>query len=322
MKVAVVLFNLGGPDGPDAIEPFLRNLFSDPAILPLPSLLRVPLAKFIAARRAPVAGKIYAKIGGSSPILTQTLAQAAALEATLGRNFRVFVAMRCWKPFSDQAVAEIAAWGADRIVLLPLYPQYSVTTSASSFADWDRAARGVRIPTVRIDSYPVMNGFILALADLIRLGVAKMKAGISYRLLLSAHGLPERIIRRGDPYRRQVEATVAALKKKIAIDDVVLCYQSKVGPVKWIGPPIDREIERAGREGLGVMVAPVAFVSEHSETLVELDMEYAELAEACGVKDYMRVPAVGCHPDFITGLAELAMAALRGDLPPIDGLAR
>jgi ferrochelatase len=313
LKLAVVLFNLGGPDSPEAVEPFLRNLFSDPAIIALPGIVRRPLARFIARRRAPLARKIYDHLGGRSPILEETQKQARALEAALGGEARCFVAMRCWHPFSDGAAKAVKDWGAERIVLLPLYPQYSTTTTASSFLDWDRAAKkqGLTVPTSRICCYPWEPGFIAAGAARIREKLAEAKPGISYRLLLSAHGLPQRIVEKGDPYRWQVEATAEALVGALGISglDWEICYQSRVGPMKWIGPSTDAEIRRAGEEGKGVIVAPIAFVSEHSETLVELDIEYARLAKAAGVPDYLRAATVGIHPDFISGLAELVRGA-------------
>ena len=313
MKLAIVLFNLGGPDSPEAVEPFLRNLFSDPAIINLPGILRNPLARFIAHRRAPLARKIYDHIGGRSPILEETQKQARALEAALGGEARCFVAMRCWHPFSYGAARAVKDWEAERIVLLPLYPQYSTTTTASSFRDWDRAARkaGLTAPTARVCCYPWEPGFIAAGAARIREKLAEMKPDISYRLLLSAHGLPQQIIEKGDPYRWQVEATAEALVGALGIKELdwEICYQSRVGPMKWIGPATDAEIRRAGAEGKGVIVAPVAFVSEHSETLVELDIEYARLAKEAGVPDYLRAATVGIHPDFIGGLAELVRRA-------------
>lgn len=315
MKLAVVLFNLGGPDSLEAVEPFLRNLFSDPAIISLPTILRLPLAWFIAKRRTPFAREIYAKIGGRSPIVEETQAQARALESTLaarGHEARAFVAMRCWKPFSDEAAQAVKAWGPERIVLLPLYPQYSTTTTASSLADWARAARdaGIAAPQATVHSYPQEPGFIAALADSIRETWVKTKPGLRYRLLLSAHGLPERVIARGDPYQGQVEQTAAALVRELGMEglDHVVCYQSRVGPLKWIGPATDAEVERAGREALGVVIAPIAFVSEHSETLVELDMDYAKLAKASGATDFLRAPTVGTRKAFIDALAGLVMA--------------
>jgi ferrochelatase len=312
VKLAVVLFNLGGPASPDGIEPFLRNLFSDPAILPVPGILRAGLARFIARRRAPVAREIYAKIGGRSPILEETENQARSLEAVLrarGHDMRAFVAMRCSPPFSADCARAVADWQPGHIVLLPLYPQFSTTTTASSFAVWDEAAaaQGLKAPTSRVCCYPAQPGFVAAMAALIGEARTRAKPGVAYRLLLSAHGLPERIIARGDPYRWQVEQSAAAIVEALGIKDLDwrVCYQSRVGPLKWIGPATDVEIRRAGAESKGVIVAPIAFVSEHSETLVELDIEYAHLARQAGVADYLRVPTAGIAPAFVEGLADL-----------------
>ncbi len=316
MKLAVVLFNLGGPDSPQAVEPFLRNLFGDPAILSLPAFLRLPLASVIARRRAPLARQIYAKIGGASPILGETQAQAAALDKALadrGVSAKCFIAMRCWHPFSDETAAAIKAWGAGRIVYLPLYPQFSTTTTGSAFDDFNRAARaaGLAVPTSRMCCYPDDPGFMEAEAELVQNTLTGPKAGVDYRLLLSAHGLPERTVAKGDPYQWQVERTAHALVDRLGIEglDWAVCYQSRVGPLEWIGPATDAEIRRAGRDGKGVVIAPIAFVSEHSETLVELDIEYRHLAQSCGVPDYRRVPTVGTHSRFIEGLADLALQA-------------
>ena len=316
MKLAIVLFNLGGPDSPEAVEPFLRNLFGDPAILSVPGFVRAPLARFIARRRAPVARDIYARIGGSSPILRETQAQADAVDRVLvtrGVEAKSFIAMRCWHPFADEVATAVKAWGADRIVLLPLYPQFSTTTTASALSDWDRASKavGLNLPTARVCCYPDAGGLIHAEADLIQQTLTRTKPGVNYRLLFSAHGLPERTIAKGDPYQFQVERTVAAIVEALGISglDHAVCYQSRVGPLKWIGPATDAEIRRAGADGKGVVVVPVAFVSEHSETLVELDIEYAQVAKDAGVPDYLRVPTVGSHPDFIGALADLVLAA-------------
>jgi ferrochelatase len=319
VKLAVVLFNLGGPDSLDSVEPFLRNLFSDPAILSFPRFMRGPMARIIAARRAPFARDIYKKIGGRSPIVEETQAQAEALDKLLaerGIEAKCFIAMRCWHPFSDAAAAAVKEWGADSIVLLPLYPQFSTTTTGSSFADWDRAAAkaGLSAPVTRICCYPDERGFILAGAALIHQTFTRKKAGVNYRLLLSAHGLPKRIVSRGDPYQWQVERTAAALVDALGIKglDWTVCYQSRVGPLEWIGPATDDEIRRAGAMRKGIVLAPIAFVSEHSETLVELDMEYAHLAAQVGVMDYLRVPTVSIHPGFIAGLGDLVMRANLG----------
>jgi ferrochelatase len=329
-RVAVVLFNLGGPDSPAAIEPFLRNLFSDPAILRVPGALRWVLARAIAARRAPVAREIYARIGGRSPILAETRAQAEALSRALaarmaGHAFRVSIAMRYWHPRAAEAAAEVAGFRPDRVVLLPLYPQYSTTTTASSAADWGAAARaaGTGAPATLICCYPEEAGLVAAHAAATAAALAearaKAPAGTPVRLLFSAHGLPERVVAGGDPYRWQVERTVAAvsaaLRRAGAIGEdtgveTVTCYQSRVGPLAWIGPATDAEVARAARTGAAIVVAPIAFVSEHSETLVELDIEGRALAGREGAACYVRVPALGTSPSFIEGLARLVEAAL------------
>ncbi len=318
MKLAIVLFNLGGPDSTEAVEPFLRNLFSDPAIISLPWIVRKPLARFIAARRAPLAGKIYGHIGGRSPILEETQKQARALELALtapGLEVKAFIAMRYWHPFSDGAALAVKNFAPDHIVALPLYPQFSTTTTASSFKDWERAAAkaGLAQPTTQVCCYPDEAGFITAAAASIRNAWKNPQPGLRYRLLFSAHGLPKKIVAGGDPYQWQVEQTAKALVDSLGIEglDYRVCYQSRVGPLKWLEPACDAEIIRAGQEGVGVIVAPVAFVSEHSETLVELDIEYAHLAQQSGVPDYRRAATVGADPLFIAGLAELARRAMQ-----------
>lgn len=320
MKVAVVLFNLGGPDSPETVEPFLRNLFSDPAVISLPKMLRLPLAWLIAKRRAPIARDIYAKIGGRSPILQETEKQARALDAVLGARgieARSFIAMRAWKPFAAEVAREITGWGADHVVLLPLYPQYSTTTTGSSIENWNRAAHaaGLTLPQSRICCYPWLEGFVAAQAELIGQALGAKNPDVDYRLLLSAHGLPKHTISKGDPYQWQVEKTAQAVVDRLGIPhlDWTICYQSRVGPLEWIGPATDAEIRRAGGDGKGVIIAPIAFVSEHSETLVELDIEYAKLANGSGVPHYIRVPAVGTHPLFIEGLANMVLKALDGE---------
>lgn len=323
MKLAIVLFNLGGPDSPEAVRPFLRNLFSDAAIISLPAPLRLPLAWLIARRRAPVAREIYGHIGGRSPIFEQTRKQADALETTLsgdGVEAKAFVAMRYWHPFSDGAARAVKAFAPDQIVLLPLYPQFSTTTTASSLKDWARAAKkvGLKAPSSRVCCYPYEPGFVAGAAAKIAEAAAALKPDTGYRLLLSAHGLPKRTIARGDPYQWQVEQSAAAIVKALTKIgglpelEPIVCYQSRVGPLEWIGPATDSEIARAGRDGKGVIIAPIAFVSEHSETLVELDIEYRKLAAEAGVPDYRRAATVGIQSDFIHGLAGLVRAALDG----------
>jgi ferrochelatase len=324
-RVAVVLFNLGGPDGADAVEPFLRNLFSDPAILRVPGFVRGVLASFIASRRAPKTRAIYARIGGQSPILAQTRAQAEALDTALAArqsayDCRSFIAMRYWHPFSAEAAAAVKLFAPHRIVLLPLYPQMSTATTESSVVDWQRTAlsAGLDVPTQAVCCYPTQDGFIAAATALVREAYEAAAAGGPTRVLFSAHGLPEKVIRAGDPYQWQVERTAARIVAALAIPglDWSVCYQSRVGPLKWIGPATDSEIVRAGRDRRAVVLFPIAFVSEHSETLVELDMDYGALARASGVRDYRRVPTVGVHEMFIDGLADLVLRTL-ADVRPV-----
>jgi ferrochelatase len=286
----------------------------------------MPAARFVARRRAPVAREIYARIGGRSPILEETQRQASALEVLLvnrGLEARTFVAMRCAEPFSDGVARAIRDWGPERIVLLPLYPQFSTTTTASSVTDWIRAANeaGLASLTTSVCCFPEESGFVAALAELTHQTLTRARQGMDYRLLLSAHGLPKRTIGKGDPYRSQVERTAAALVDRLGITglDWQTCFQSRVGPLKWIEPFTDAEIQRAGAERKGVVVVPIAFVSEHSETLVELDMDYAKLAREAGVPDYLRVPSVGTHPQFIEGLADLVRRAAESDSNVICG---
>jgi len=316
-RVAVVLMNLGGPDSLQAVQPFLVNLFSDPAIISLPVFLRLPLARFVAWRRAHVARDIYASLGGRSPLLANTEAQARALEAALEPGHRCFVAMRYWHPLSAETAREVAEWAPDEIVCLPLYPQFSTTTTASSFAAWRIAAarHGLIRPTYVIRCYPCEQGLVEAIAGLVGPALeAASSTGKPPRLLLTAHGLPKRIVRRGDPYPDQVERTAAGVVAALARPglDWRVCYQSRVGPLEWIGPATDEEIRRAGKDGVALVVAPISFVSEHSETLVELDLDYRRLAEIAGVPSYHRVATVGVEPNFIGALATLVNRALSG----------
>lgn len=315
-RVAVVLMNLGGPDSLDAVEPFLRNLFRDPAIIRAPAPVRHLLGRWISRRRGPEARAIYRTIGGRSPLLKETQAQAAALKAALVDMgvVEVVLAMRYWHPMSEEAARKVAAFGPDQVVLLPLYPQFSTTTTASSLAAWRRAARaaGIAAPTRAFCCYPQAKGLIEAHAALIApLLDAAAEAGTP-RLLLSAHGLPRSVVARGDPYQWQVEETARRIVARLghAGLDWRVCYQSKVGPLKWLEPATRDEIAHAGRDGVSVVLAPVAFVSEHSETLVELDVICREHAERACVPAYHRVPALGTHPAFVAALATLVREAL------------
>lgn len=316
-KLALVLFNLGGPDTLDDVEPFLFNLFSDRAIIGLPQPLRWLIARLISRRRAPLARAIYARMGNGSPLLANTQAQAAALQAQLGEECRIFIAMRYWHPMTSAAAAAVAAWAPDEVVLLPLYPHYSTTTTGSSLEVWHRAASraGLTVPTHTVCCYPTESGFIAALADKIGEALAAWPKELPVRVLLSAHGLPKRVVERGDPYQAQIEATASALRAAVARPEIemVVCYQSRVGPLEWIGPATDAEIRRAGADRVGLIVAPIAFVSEHSETLVELNIEYRHVADQAGVSRYVRVPTVGTAPSFIAGLARLVERARTAD---------
>jgi ferrochelatase len=313
-KVAIVLLNLGGPDQISSVYPFLVNLFTDPAILRVPFFIRPLLARIIARARKKPASDNYALLGGKSPLLELTLEQARALETALpDLDAKCFVAMRYWHPFSEQAAREVKAWDPDEIVLLPLYPQHSTTTTGSSFTAWREAAAaaGLVKPTVSICCYHSDPGFVAATAAIVRESHDKARAeldpAIPLRVLFSAHGLPESIIKAGDPYQHQVERTVAAVVRQLAVPELdwIVCYQSRATPQKWIGPSTEEEIARAGQEKTALLVVPIAFVSEHSETLVELDVEYRDVAVADGVPAYFRTPAQNSNIGFIAALADL-----------------
>ena len=321
-RIAIVLFNLGGPDRPESIRPFLLNLFTDPAILRVPFFIRPLLARIIARARVKPATENYALLGGRSPLLELTQGQARALEQAMPEaEVRCFVAMRYWHPFSAEAVAEVKEWDPDEVVLLPLYPHFSTTTTGSSLTAWREAAAAANLvkPTVSVCCYPADPAFVAATAAIVRRSFAeaqvtlaavareKGEQPVGLRVLFSAHGLPETIIRRGDPYQFQVEQTVAAMQAALAIPDLdaTVCYQSRATPQRWIGPSTEDEIERAAHDGVAVLVVPIAFVSEHSETLVELDVEYREVAEKLGVPGYFRSPAQNSDAGFIAGLASL-----------------
>lgn len=370
MKTAVILFNLGGPDALDSVKPFLKNLFNDPAILGVPGFVRRALAHFIANKREEEAKHIYAALGGKSPLLENTQSQADALENVLNMNgsrglgglgaqteseplnpsapqpptYKCFVAMRYWHPLSDETARAVLAWQPDKIVYLPLYPQFSTTTTASSFKAFDDALKALYTknlpPIARIGCYPTLNGFIDAGADLLAPVYRQVQANARAkgfnkppRILFSAHGLPQKVIQAGDPYQWQCEQTAEAIVRALGAKGLgeisaettgavavapeqdegaeqsrnlyLNTYQSRVGPLKWTQPYTDEEIKRAGREGVPLVICPIAFVSEHSETLYELDQQYVALARESGVPAYGRVPTVSTHSAFIGGLADL-----------------
>ena len=322
-KIAVVLFNLGGPDGPKAVRPFLENLFSDPAIIGAPWIIRRPLAALIARLRERSAIANYGVMGGGSPILRQTFEQAEALRARLAADrpdatIKVFVAMRYWAPSTEETARAVEAFAPDEIVLTPLYPQFSTTTTASSFKAWRGAYKGPGVSRAICCWYD-NAGLIEAHAHQIQRSW-EAAGRPKVRLLFSAHGLPENIAVSGDPYQWQIEQICARVAMRLGEGwDWKICYQSRVGPLKWLGPSTPDAIAQAGREGLGVLIDPIAFVSEHIETLVELDRDYAEVAHAARVPVYLRAPVVGVSAPFIEGLARAVQKALeRGGVAP-DG---
>jgi ferrochelatase len=314
-RLAVVLTNLGGPDSLEAVRPFLKNLFSDPAIIDLPWPLRPLVAQIISRTRNQSAQKIYQKLGGSSPLLQNTKAQQIQLFQALRdqlpeQEVEIFIAMRYWHPFTAQTVAQVKQFQPTEVVLLPLYPQFSTTTTGSSFAEWYRQAaqQGLKVTTREVRSYPEDGAFIEAHVDLLLPWIEKASVFGAPRILFSAHGLPQKVIDKGDPYENHVHQTVRAILQKIppCVDSVV-CYQSKVGPLKWLEPSIGQELRRAAQDRVPVIVVPVTFVSEHSETLIELDEDYRSLAEELGIPFCGRVPTLSDHPAYIKALARLVI---------------
>jgi ferrochelatase len=319
MKTAIVLFNLGGPDEPEAIKPFRVNLFSDPAIIRAPVFIRFWLARLIAASSAAAAVENYERMGGKSPLLELTTQQAVALEAALpDLEAKCFIAMRYWHPFAAEAVKAVKAFAPDRVLLLPLYPQFSTTTTGSSLTDWhEQAARGGLVaPTTSVCCYFNDKDYATAIAALVDETIAEARAalapGAGLRLLFSAHGLPQSIVDDGDPYQAEVEASVAMVMERLADADVehVVCYQSRATPQKWISPSTIEAIEQAAADKIAVLLVPIAFVSDHIETLVELDIENAALARERGVPGYFRARVPNSDAGFINALAGLARRAV------------
>ena len=312
MKKAVILFNLGGPDKLENVEPFLFNLFNDPAIISIPSVFRYPLAKLISKRRAPVAKNIYKEIGNKSPILELTQDQAKSLENKLLKKdgYKCFVVMRCWHPRASDVIKKVRKYNPEEIILLPLYPQFSASTSGSSINEWNDLCKkeNYQVKTKTICCYPTESNFIASHVSLIKKTLQNIENN-NFKLIFSAHGLPESKIRNGDPYQWHIEETVKEIMSELKTEnlDHTISYQSRVGPMKWIGPFTDDEIIKYSKEKKGIVIVPVAFVSEHSETLVELDIEYKKLAEKNGCIFYKRVPALGIEENFIKGLAELVL---------------
>lgn len=309
-RIAVIACNLGGPDGQDAVRPFLFNLFNDKAIIAVPQPMRFFLAALISSLRAKGARANYALMGGGSPIVPQTRRQADALDAVLAERcagkdleIKTFLAMRYWRPDTRAAAQQAKDWGANEAIFLPLYPQFSTSTTGSSLAEWKRISA---LPTRAVCCYPTEKNVIAAHAQAIMTAWTKGGEPPNPRILFSAHGLPQSIVDRGDPYPWQIGASVAAVSALLPAEwDQQICYQSRVGPLKWIGPSTEDALKQAAKDGQGVLLSPIAFVSEHVETLVELDHEYGALAKALGLPYYLRVPALGISQAFIAGLADI-----------------
>lgn len=267
--------------------------------------MRDVLAWLLARGRLKKATKLYRELGGGSPILKNTCAQAEALQKQLGTDYRVFVCMRHAPPFLESVLEEVKQGAYEKIFLLPLFPQYSTTTTGSFFELWNKTTKGVELPLQVISSYPTLEGFIAAMVEKSRPYIAEAEKYGTPKILLAAHGLPEKIINKGDPYQKQVLETAEKFKEKIGEKDTTVCYQSRVGWMQWIKPYLEDSIVETAKEGRPLVVVPISFVSEHSETLVELDILMRDLALSTGCPYYGRVPTVQTHPLFVEGLSTL-----------------
>ena len=327
--IAVVLFNLGGPDDLQAVEPFLVNLFSDREIieLPLGAALQPLMARLIAKMRGPSVRRNYERIGGGSPQLRITGAQAAALEERLNAEFggrpvyRVFISMRYSRPSAADALTAIAAAGIRRIVTLTLFPHYSKATTGSSRQEFDRTLardewRDAGFEVTHVDAYPDDPTYLDVMADTVRRAWAQIPAARRHSavVLFSAHGLPQRFIDQGDPYVAHIQATRYGILERLRLPNrELLAYQSRTGPVKWLGPGTEEVIEELGRDGVrDLLVVPLSFVSDHIETLYEVDLLFAETARKAGITGYYRPDALNTHPLFIESLAGLVIRHLAG----------
>jgi ferrochelatase len=316
-KIGVVFFQLGGPDSLDAVGPFLYNLFCDPDIIPLPAaaggLLRKPLARYIVWRRMDHVRHAYEEIGGRSPIGLLTERQARALERALApyADARVVIAMRYWHPFTNEAIAQLRELAYDELVLLPLYPQYSLATTGSSLHEWKRCFQPDARPVRLVEHFFSHPQYIAALAEKISLSLTHFDAPDKATLLFSAHGLPVSFIERGDPYQKHVEETVrlVMVKGKWA-NRHILCYQSRVGRQQWLEPSLLDTLKTSAESGQRhLLVCPVAFVTEHIETLHEINIEAREEAQHLGIEQFEMVPSLNDSPLFIAALADLVLNA-------------
>ncbi len=325
-KIGIVLLNLGGPDSLDAVEPFLYNLFCDPDIIDFPGsfLFRKRLAKLISTRRSPKIRIQYEKIGGKSPLKEHTLKQAAMLEDKLNEKFpaKVYAAMRYWRPSTEETLAEIEKDGIKKVVLLPLYPQYSKATTESSVKEWNKQLalrKDLDIETTLIESYYDFPPYIDAFTDRVNEGLSRFPADEQDKvhLVFSAHGTPMKLVRQGDPYSAHIKKTVDLMMERGGYtQDSSLCYQSKVGPLKWLTPSTPDTIEKLAKQGVKhMLVIPVAFASDHLETLYELGIEYRHVATEVGVERFEITTGLNDSPLFVDALARLVFDKV-GTLTP------
>lgn len=313
MKLGVILFQLGGPDSLQAIEPFLYNLFCDPDIIDFPfaRIARQPLARLIASRRASHVAHHYAEIGGKSPILEFTTRQAVALENVLRADFdaRVTVAMRYWHPLTEEAIRQMEGHAPEDVVLLPLYPQYSKTTTGSSLNEWSRRfhPNGWKPKVHIVEQFYEDGPYLDAVVNAVDRSMAGFEDASDVDVVFSAHSIPVAMVEKGDPYQRQIERTTDLVWQRGNWPGRRhLCYQSKVGASKWLRPSMHETVTRLAAEGrTHVLVVPISFVSDHVETLHEIDIEHREQARGLGILDYRMVPGLNDTPEFIEALAGL-----------------
>jgi protoporphyrin/coproporphyrin ferrochelatase len=319
-RLGVLLLNLGGPDKIEDVRPFLYNLFADPEIIRLPSpILQAPLAWLISTLRSKKSQANYKKIGGGSPLRRITEAQAAALQQLLqqsGQEAMVYVGMRYWHPFTEEAIAQVKRDQIEELVILPLYPQFSISTSGSSFRLlerlWEKDADLQKIKYTVIPSWGEFPGYVQAMAQLIARKIDETPNPGAAHVFFSAHGVPVSYVEEaGDPYQREMEACTATIMKTLGrSNQYTLAYQSRVGPVEWLQPYTDEAIESLAAKGIKeLVVVPISFVSEHIETLEEIDIEYREIAEHAGITTFARVPAPDTDPTFVQALADLVTKA-------------
>jgi protoporphyrin/coproporphyrin ferrochelatase len=314
-RIAVILFQLGGPDTQAAVEPFLYNLFCDPDIINFPGafLARKALAKLISTRRSKSVARHYAEIGGGSPIRRLTEQQARALETALRPHIsaRTIVAMRYWHPDTPEAVAALETLPFDELVLLPLYPQYSFATTGSSLKEWKRVYEA-KTPVHLIDHFYDHPDYIAAIVDRVNCLLTQLPNPDEVHLVFSAHGLPMALVEKGDPYPKQIEETVKLIRELGAWPNPhELCFQSRVGPQRWLQPSLTAAIEKMARSGIKrMLVIPVSFLTEHIETLHEINIEARAGAETLGVTDFHMMPALNDSPFLIRALADLVLRSV------------